>query len=550
MTQTPGALVSGYIHTRLRGDLFGGITAAVVALPLALAFGVASGMGPVAGLWGAIVVGFFAAVFGGTRTQVSGPTGPMTVVMAATVMQFSHNATLIFTAVMLAGVMQILFGRLRIGRYVTYIPFPVISGFMTGVGCVILILQLAPLAGHPTPEHGVYQALVELPGVLMSPRIDPLMVGAVSLATVIFWPRLLRRWVPAPLAALVIGTLTARLFFPQVPVIGPIPHGLPSLQWPTLELGYIPDVIRAAFTLAVLGTIDSLLTSLVADSVTRTRHRSDRELTGQGIGNLLAGLLGALPGAGATMRTMVNIRAGGRTRVSGAVHALVLMALALGFSGLVEQIPLAALAAILMKVGWEIIDWPFLRLIGRADRADIGVALLVTILTVSVDLIMAVGIGIIVANMISARNLSSEQLARLKMVSSDTDLLPLSDTERRLIREADGRIMLLHLSGPFSFCSAKDMVRRLDGVGGSRYRAVVFDLTDVTMIDVSVAMSLKEMIDRFFDADIPVFLAGQGQGVIRRLAAMAVLEGIPEHHLFATRQQAIERAAASVTQKP
>ncbi|MBI5135747.1 MAG: SulP family inorganic anion transporter [Nitrospirae bacterium] len=534
-----------YSTTLLKGDLFGGVTAAVVALPLALAFGVASGLGPVAGLYGAIIVGFFAAVFGGTAVQVSGPTGPMTVVMAATVTQFAHNPALAFTAVFLGGLLQILFSRLRLGRYITYIPAPVISGFMSGVGCIIIILQVAPLFGHPNPDAGVYKTLVDLPGSVLSPHRGPLAVGLVTLLITIYWPQRLRRALPAPLVGLAAGAVLALLAFPAAPVIGPIPHALPVLRMPDLEFGYIPDVLRAAFTLALLGSIDSLLTSLIADSVTRSQHHSDRELMGQGIGNALAGLFGAVPGAGATMRTMVNIGAGGRTRVSGAVHAAVLLVLMLGLSPLVEHIPLAALAAILLRVGWEIIDWPFLRLLGRADKEEMFVALLVALLTIAVDLITAVGVGIIVANLISARALSAQQLAQLKMVSSDADIAPLSETERALLREANGSVLLLHLSGPFSFCSAKDMVRRLPVIGGTHHRALVVDLGDVTMVDSSAALAIREMLETFLERGAPVFVSGEGEAVAR-LARMEALKALPTGNRVATRAEAIRLAVAAV----
>lgn len=349
----------------IRGDLFGGITAAIVALPLALAFGVASGAGALAGLYGAIAVGFFAALFGGTPTQISGPTGPMTVVMAGIVLQFAGSPGMVFTVVMLAGALQILFGLARFGRFIKLVPHPVVSGFMSGIGVIVIILQLAPLLGHAAPEGSNLVKLAAFPAMLA--RLDPqaLALGILSFSIVMLTPPRLSRWVPAPLLAILAGTLAGIFLLPAAPVIGAIPAGLPSLHLPVIGLAEVPDIVRFALVLAFLGSVDSLLTSLVADSMTRTRHDSNRELIGQGLGNIAAGLCGGIAGAGATMRTLVNIRSGGRSGLSGAVHALVLLLLVLAFSGAAARIPLAVLGGILLKVGIDIIDWRNLR---RAAR--------------------------------------------------------------------------------------------------------------------------------------------------------------------------------------
>jgi len=525
----------------VRGDVAGGITAAVVALPLALAFGVASGAGPLAGLYGAILVGFFASLFGGTPAQVSGPTGPMTVVMAAVVIQYAHHPALAFTVVMLGGLMQIGFGLLKLGRYVTYIPFPVVAGFMTGIGSIIVILEIAPLLGHPVSSEGVFTALAQLPGVLLHGDPATLALGAIGLGCMILLPAPLRRWMPPPLFALVVVTLLAPHLAPHSPVIGPIPHGLPHFLPPQFEVAEIPHMLRSAFSLAVLGSIDSLLTSLVADNVTRTHHHSDRELVGQGIGNVASGLFGANPGAGATMRTLVNVRAGGRSPVGGMVHALVLLAAVLGLSPLVSGIPLAALAAILIHVAWQIVDLRYIRTLYRADRAELAVMLTVALLTVTVDLITAVGVGVVMASLISARELSAHQLAQLNIVSSETDAAPFTDEERQLLRRARSRVMVVHLSGPFSFCSAQDMVRRMAAVGAG-WRAAVLDLTDVTLVDASVAMAIREVVAALTDNGTPVFLVGHDREVARDLERMEALGRMPAERRVESRAEGIRRA--------
>ena len=363
------------LHFRnLKGDIYGGITAAVVALPLALAFGVASGAGPVAGIYGAIFVGFFAALFGGTPAQVSGPTGPMTVVTAALITQYAHEPAMAFTVIMLAGLFQIGFGLLRLGRYINLVPYPVVSGFMSGIGCIIIILQLAPFIGRVNPAGGPLEVLAALPQAFSDPLPDAVATGLVALAIVIFLPTRLRKYAPPPLVALAAGTLAAAWYFTGAPIIGEIPTGFPDPQLPTFSLQELPGMVKAALVLAFMGSIDSLLTSLICDSMSKTPHRSDRELIGQGIGNTIAGLMGAIPGAGATMRSVINIRSGGQTPLSGALHALLLLAVMLGLGAYAKYIPHAVLAGILIKVGVEVaftpVTYKVVAALKRAEHED------------------------------------------------------------------------------------------------------------------------------------------------------------------------------------
>ena len=383
----------------LRGDLFGGLTAAIVALPLALAFGVASGAGAIAGLYGAVFTGFFAALCGGTPSQVTGPTGPMTVVMATVFTKLvaenpENGLTMAFTAVMLSGALQILFGVLRLGQFITLMPYTVISGFMSGIGAIIITLQLAPLLGHPA-QSKVIASLQHLPEVLAAPHPMATGLGLLTLVIVFGWSGKLTKIAPSPLVALIVCTIVSVLVFPNsdVPRIGEIPQGFPQLQWPHLNLAQIQDIAGYSLMLATLGAIDSLLTSLVADNITHTQHDSEQELIGQGIGNLLSGLFGGLPGAGATMRTVINVQAGGRTALSGMFHALVLLCIVLWTRDFTAQIPHAVLAGILIKVGIKIIDWSFLRRVCQVSMRAALVTYGVLILTVFVDLITAVIVG-------------------------------------------------------------------------------------------------------------------------------------------------------------
>ena len=542
----------GVRRDNLRGDLYGGVTAAVVALPLALAFGVASGAGAIAGLWGAILVGFFAALFGGTPSQVSGPTGPITVVMAVIITQYAHDLRLAFTVVMLAGAMQIAFGVLKLGRYIAFVPFPVISGFMSGIGLIIIIIQIAPMIGFDTSKDGVVTALTDLPDLVSAPVFDALAVGLLALVISIFLPHRIRAYAPPPLVALIFGTLAALFFLDGAPVLGDIPSGLPDVQIPTFTSEEIGGMLSGALILAILGSIDSLLTSLVADNVTRTHHNSDRELIGQGIGNMVAGFFGAIPGAGATMRTMINVRAGGRTSLSGALHALVLLGLVLGLAPLAEDIPSAVLAGILLKVGWDIIDWGYLRRVRRAPREETLVMMTVLALTVFVDLVTAVAVGVIMASLISARKLSWQQLSQLHVHGRDTESdldssqadLGLSRAEQDLLASANGDVLLLGLNGPFTYGSAKGMVQLLTGRGGG-YRCVVFDFSESPMIDGSIAMAVEELLHQARDERQTVIVSGEGGPAVEVLDRMGVLGSIPQEHRVSDRLTALELAVAA-----
>ena len=540
-------LISGFSTSNIRGDLYGGLTAAVVALPLALAFGVSSGVGAIAGLYGAIFVGLFAALFGGTPSQVSGPTGPMTVVMAAVFTQFvaidpNSGPILAFTVVIMGGAFQALFGLLRLGKYITLVPFPVISGFMSGIGVIIILLQLGPLLGHAAPG-GVIDAVEALPAFIEQSNLSALLLGLLSLATLFFWPRRFATLIPSPLVALIIGTLLSLFLLREgsLTVIGEIPTGLPSLQWPTFQADLIQEMVQAALMLAALGSVDSLLTSLVADNMTKTHHNSDRELVGQGVGNMIAGLFGGLPGAGATMRTVVNIRAGGKTPISGSVHALALLAIVLGAGPLAENIPHAVLAGILIKVGIDIIDWKFLQRLHRAPMFVVALMLLVFGLTVFVDLVTAVLAGVFLANIITVKRLADTQVAAVQVISdADDEHDLLSPRENEVLRQAAGRILLYHFNGPVSYGAAKGIIQKLQQA--QTHDALILDFSRVPMIDVSTAMAIEDMIVDSQAASREVYVIGTNDVVHNVLSRMQILRLLPERCLHEQREPALEAA--------
>lgn len=546
MTRTLSLFLPRLSLVNLRGDLFGGVTAAIVALPLALAFGVASGAGPVAGLYGAICVGLFAALFGGTPSQISGPTGPMTIVSATVFTHFAGEPAVAFTVVMLAGLFQVIFGLLRLGRFVNLMPYPVVSGFITGVGVILIVMQLDPLLGYATPMS-VVNALSVLPRDLLAPNPHALVLGALSLVVVLMPPNRLNRVVPSPLLALG-ACLLAALALPGAPLLGEIPSGLPNWQWPTLDMAQLNEMLVFAAVLAALGSIDSLLTSLVADNVTRTFHESDRELFGQGVGNMVAGLAGGIPGAGATIRTLVNVQAGGRTSLSGAVHALVLLLMTLGLGRFVGHIPMAALAGILVKVGLDVIDWRFVRRLHRTPRSDLLLFFVVLALTVLVNVITAVAVGVVMASLVMVKELAELQVESIRTVSHpEQERLFDPDTAQRY-REHREDLMYLHLSGMMSFGAATEMVRRFGVVRD--YRVLLIDLLDVPHIDTSAALALESIIEQAESQDRHVIIIGMSYRVARLLVRLGAIAEIRESERFDDRASAVTAAVTWLEQHP
>ena len=529
------ALLSYDLQT-FRGDVFGGITAAVVGLPVALAFGVASGLGALAGIYGAIAVGFFAAVFGGTRSQISGPTGPMAVAMAVVVTTHASNISEAFTIAIMAGLIQVLLGVLKIGRFVAFTPYSVISGFMSGIGVIIILLQTLPFMGASVSTGGPLGALRSWPAAIQGINFEALGIAGVTLVVGVLWPKQLRKYIPPTLAALIAGTLLGVLWLTNTPVIGEVPTGLPMPWLPDLSVQILTNAVQPALTIALLGSIDSLLTSLVADSLTRTRHNANRELVGQGIGNMVAGFVWGLPGAGATMGTVVNIRAGGRTRMSGVLRAAILLGLVLGLGKYVESIPHAVLAGILMKVGWDIIDWRFLTRIHHVQREHLLVMLITMGLTVFLDLVTAVAIGLIAAGMASAR-----QFERLELDSVVST--PLLDQGFLGIQDGDddflARVGLVALRGSFSVASSNKLIDTISGDIGE-HEVVILDFSNTVYMDDSAALLVEQLIDVAIAEDADCVVMGLRGGVARNLRGLNVLKHVPPDNIVETLDDARE----------
>ena len=541
------------LHT-LRGDLFGGLTSTIVALPVALGFGVASGLGAAAGLYGAIAVGFFASVFGGTRSQISGPTGPMTVAMAVIVTSHASTLTEALTIVVFAGLLQVLLGLSRVGRFVAYTPYVVVSGFMSGIGIIIFLIQAMPFLGAPTAPGGPMGAAGALPEAIAGMNTDAFTIGAVTLAVAALWPRRLARIAPGLLVALVAGTALGVLWLDDAPVIGAVPTGLPALRVGLPSAGFLIHAVEPALILALLGSVDSLLTSLIADSLTGTRHNPNRELVGQGLGNVAAGLFGALPGAGATMGTVTNIRAGGRSPVSGVLRALLLLALVLGLGRFVEPIPLAALAGVLMKVGWDIIDWRLLSRVHRIRRDHLVVMAMTLALTVFVDLITAVAIGLIAAGMSHARRLERMELDSVVSVpildrtffggadgGAGAEVPGAASAEGGADDPYSARVGLVALKGSFTVASSHKLVSVI-GADIKDHEVTIFDFSGATYVDDSAAMVIEQLIEVAGRQETEVIVMGATGRVAESLHTLDVLQHVRDGHEVETLDEARELA--------
>ncbi|MEL6778054.1 MAG: SulP family inorganic anion transporter [Cyanobacteria bacterium J06597_16] len=541
----------------LRGDLFGGLTAAVIALPMALAFGLASGAGPVAGLYGAILVGFFAALFGGTPTLISEPTGPMTVVITGVIASLTaadpeNGMAMAFTVVMMAGALQIAIGVLKLGNYVTLMPYNVVSGFMSGIGLILIILQLGPMMGQPSPKGGVLGTLQNLPDLIAQIQPNDLILALFTVLLILYFPKGLRKFAPPQLVAMIIGTVLSLTLLDggeSMRRIGEIPLAVPTLTVPTFNGSQMRTMLVDAIVLGILGSIDALLTSVVADSLTRTEHDSNKELVGQGIGNIVSGLFGGLPGAGATMGTVVNIKAGGRTALSGLARAVILLVVVLGASGLTRNIPLAVLAGIIIKVGIDIIDWGFLKRAHYISHKSAAIMYGVIFLTVFVDLVVAVGVGIFVANILTIEKLSKLRSDKgVTAITDSDDAIKLSPEEKSLLDQGNDRILLFSLSGPMIFGVAKAIARQRAEM--QKCKAMILDLSEVPHLGVTTSLSLENAIQEVVDGDRDVYIVGATGQTYKRLTKLGLLKIVPAENFLPSRVEALRQAVIAVNRLP
>jgi len=534
--------------SNLRGDFFGGLTAGVVALPLALAFGLQSGMGAIAGLYGAIAIGMIAAWFGGTPTQISGPTGPMTVVSAVVISTAidAHGGSLeaamgtIIAIFLLSGVFQILLGIFKIGQYIRYMPYPVVSGFMSGIGVIIIVLQIFPFFGHTSPKK-ILDIFSQLPDIVNGINMASVSLSLATIATIYLFPRI-TKLIPSALVALVVLTIISTMLGLDVKIIGNIPEGLPALQLDSLvgvDLSNPMLIIIPALTLAALGTIDSLLTSIVADNMTKTRHNSNKELIGQGLGNMGAAMIGGIPGAGATMRTVVNINSGGRTRLSGVIHGLALLIVLLGAGAYAKLIPLPVLAGILITVGIGIIDYKGIKHIPHVPKTDSIIMLVVLTMTVFVDLLQAVAVGMVLASVLFMKKMGDivEQQSAMGLVSSFKDEKAWDD-ELNISEKVHKQVYINHFYGPLFFGFASKFQEISSAMPD--VTVVIMRMARVPYIDQSGIYAIEDAVITLKERGIIVLMTGLQEQPKDMLSNIGLIFGlIPKEHMFKSFSQCI-----------
>jgi SulP family sulfate permease len=532
------------LRTSWRSDVVAGLTVGIVALPLALAFGITTGLGASAGLVTAVVAGFVAAIFGGSNVQVSGPTGAMTVVLVPIVARYGTDA--VFVVGLLAGVLIVAAGFARLGRYLAYIPWPVIEGFTVGIAVIIFLQQIPAALGVPRPE-GENTAAVAVRAVrefIGSPTFAEIGLAILVAAVMLAVPRA-RRSLPASLLAVLAATLVSSVASLDVAYIGSLPDSLPVPALPHTSLGEMRGLLSGAFAVALLAGLESLLSAKVADGMADNgRHDPDRELFGQGLANLASPLFGGMPATGAIARTAVNVRAGARTRLAAAFHALVLLMVVLLGGGLVAEIPLAALAGVLMVTAARMVEPHNVRAVLRSTRSDAIVLVLTAAATVAFDLIVAVEIGIAVAAALALRHVANTSEAQREALPPDE--LVTDDLEADLLAQ---HIVVYRFDGALFFGASQRFLTELTAV--SDVRVVILRLAQIQVLDATGAQALGEIVRELEARGITVLLKGVRPEHLRILHAVGVLDRLAhERHIFDDLPDAIAHARRHMTRNP
>ncbi|KGJ94099.1 SulP family inorganic anion transporter [Colwellia psychrerythraea] len=532
--------LSHFNRQTIKGDIFGALTSTIVALPFALAFGVTSGAGASAGIYCAILTGLFASLFGGTNQQISGPNTGLTVAMVAILTSFvaqspDNGIAAAFTVVSLAGLFQMCFGIFKLGKYFTLVSYPVISGFTSGIGVLIILSQLEPLFG---------QSLADMSFSLSMISSNNTLLGLSCLVILFLWPQKYSRVVPASIIAVAAATVFYVLSGVEIPVVGAISSELPSFSLPIWDSALASEMIKSALLIATLSTLDSLMTSLTVDSITNELHDSDQELVGQGIGNIVAGLFGALPGGGATMRTVTNLRAGGTTPLSGILHAIFILAIVLWAGEYTAYIPVAVLAAILTHVGISIIDWNFLKRLHQVPLFSAGLMLSTLVMSVAFDLVTAVLVGVFIANLVTIRRLSEIQLDNIKLCTAN-EAEHLSSPEKQLLTSMNDRVLLLNISGPIGFGVARGLKQSVSE--SDQNKTLLIDLTDARFVGITSTIAIEEIIVSYQNQGRDILLSSVCQRVVEDFNKLKLLDKIPKQHVFETRLDALSYLAKQVS---
>jgi len=559
------------LGSHVRGDVLAGITVAMVVLPMALAFGVASGLGAIAGMWSAVAAGLIAGPLSGSPWSVGGPTGPMTI-QILTIAQThqlpdgSPNLVFIFTTIALAGFILIALGLLKLGQFIKFTPYSVISGFMTGLGFLYMLLQLNPFLGLPGAKS-ITAAITGLPSTIMHTSLPAVGIGLLTLLIVMIWPKISPvTWLPGPLIGLFVGTAATALLGLDIPKIGDVPTGLPELYLPNLEL--LKEAFVPAAALAGLCIFDSLLTCLIVDNMTGTHHNSDRELVAQGSANLFSGLVGGLGGATNTMPCVVNIQSGARTRLASITMGLVLLSLILGLGPVAASIPLSALAGILLKAGYDILDMRVLPVVRRLPTSDLMVFGLVVVMTVFWNLLSAMAMGLAVAFFRFVKDQSDRYKADLnqrdesvKQEEEDLIFAFARDRARKISKnganmgEISGRfehmvrdrIIIVRPHGPLFFGAIdwlNETVEHLEGKDVLIIRCKWLD-----ELDLSGAYALGDLIEAANCRGVAVLTAGMSPRTRQVLADLNELSRLQKDNICEHFNAALDMAMQIVEKK-
>ena len=516
----------------LKRDAFGGGVAAVMMVPEALGFGVLSGLGPVSAFYGAIVLSFVVAVLGGAAPMISGPSAIVTIFTAVIVSAHADNITEVFTIVVLSGLFQIAFGALRLGRLVNWVPFAVVRGVFAGVGGYIMAVQTLPALGAEIePGMGLVEVIIELPDAIAHFHTDTLVVALIALLIFVFWPERLHRILPNALIALVLSTLASILIFHSAPQHAEAHVGLPEFHIPPISTDILVHSVQPALILAFVGSIYSLLTAQVIDPITGRNHRPNRELMGLGVGNFIVGFIGGMPGAASVPCSFLAARAGSLTAMTGVICSAIMLAALLGLGDLIAWIPHAAFAGIFIAIGWEMMDFRFLRRLPNLPPHIALVTAITAALTIFVDLITAIEIGFIVAVLATAvRGQRQEVEQTVSTPILDSEIFP----EQQDDPHADpfrARVGLLSLRGHYSLASAREVVRVLTP-DLAEHEAVIFDFSQTTSIDDSAVMAIEELIENaVIGQDKGCVVVGVSGDVKLSLDSHGILDDIPEENL-------------------
>lgn len=522
----------------LAGDILGGLNAAIITLPQALAFGVATGFGASAGLWGAIILSLIAGLLGSKVPVISGVTGPVAIVVASIMHALNKDITAVIFILFLAGVFQVILSLTKLPEIVKYVPYPVISGFMNGVGIIIIIMQINPLLGFPTSSNTI-SSIENLIKQISTLNIEALAIGALTLLIVFAFPKRWNKYLPSQILALIICTIVSVKLGLNVARISEISVTMPDIILPQTNLHDLITYLHYGVILAIILSSESLLTGLVCTSITKIQLPAKRLLTAQGIGNICCALTGTMPGSAATMRTVAALKTGATTRFAAVVTSIILVLLVYKFAGFVADIPLAVLAAILIKIGYDIIDTKFLKVIKIAPKDDLYILITVFLLTVFYNLIVAVGAGIVLAALLYAKRVADKAKLVDKPVY-DADIMKL---EQSVEKDYKHKIRVVHIDGAFFFGSATQLISHFDELLGTRYLILVYDSGD--MLDISAVFALEDIILRLKSQHIKILLVINNEQVREQLKNYDVISQIGEKHVFFSEVKAIDYAKIS-----